>query len=54
MKITLTCSELLNRCSDWEVVCYELGLSEYCCNMGYGDTEVTLTEEQAKKHGIIK
>ena len=54
MKIILTCSELLWKSNDWLLVCDELGLSEWCCKEGYGDTEVHLTEEQAKKYGVIK
>ena len=53
MKITVTCSELLRRCYDWIEVCSELGLDEYCCKWA-GHSEVVLTEEQAKKFGLIK
>ena len=54
MKVLITYSELLNRCNDWILVCDELGLSEWVCNEGGGDIEVTLSEEQAKKYGLIK
>lgn len=54
MKVTLTCSELLNKCNDWIRTCQILGLSEWCCKEGYGDTEITLSEEQAKDFGVIK
>ena len=54
MKIIITCSEALRKCHNWLEFCKEFGLSEYCVNSGYGNSEVTLTEEQAVKHGIIK
>lgn len=54
MRIVITLSDALDRCYNWSDFCEEFGLDEYCVNTGYGDSEVTLTEEQAIKHGIIK
>jgi len=54
MKIIITLNKLLDRCNDWMLVCEELGHSEWCCNEGGGHIEVELTEEQAKKYGVIK
>lgn len=53
MKILITLSEVLDRCSDWEYFCEEEGWSEWCVNEGGGDTEILLTEEKAIKYGVI-
>ncbi|AUR89053.1 hypothetical protein NVP1121O_025 [Vibrio phage 1.121.O._10N.286.46.C4] len=57
MEITITLSEILEltgrRLNGWEDFCEEFGISVYAVNSGYGDTTVTLTKEQAEKHGII-
>ena len=54
MRITLTLEEVLHKCNDWEVFCEEKGYSEWAVNEGGGDIEVSLTEEEVIKYGIIK
>ena len=54
MLISLTLSEILDRCNDWDEFCSDKGWSEWCVNEGGGDIEVTLTEEEAIKYGVIK
>lgn len=53
MKIVLKLSEALQRCNDWLVFCNEKGWSEYVVSEGGGDIEVHLTEDEAKRFGII-
>lgn len=53
MKILITLEEVLDRCNNWIDFCKDFGYSEYSVNEGGGNIEVEMTEEQAKKHGII-
>jgi hypothetical protein len=53
MKIELTLSEAFRRCNSLQKFCDEFGWSEWACAEGGGDTKVYLTEEEAKRHGII-
>lgn len=54
MKIQLTLREVLDKCNDWDYFCEEEGWSVWAVNEGGGDCAVSLTEEQAKKYGILK
>lgn len=54
MQITLMLSQVLDRCNDWNQFCADKGWSEWCVNEGGGNIEVTLSEEEAIKYGIIK
>lgn len=54
MRITITLSEILDKCSNWEYYCEDAGYSVWAVNEGGGDIEVTMTEKEAKKYGIIK
>jgi hypothetical protein len=54
MKISMTLSEVLNQCSDWEQFCEEQGWSEWAVNEGGGDIQVSLSREEAERYGIIK
>lgn len=54
MRIVLTLSEMLDKCDDWEYFCDKEGYSVYAVNEGGGDIEISLTEKQAKKYGLIK
>ena len=54
MKITVTLKEASDRCNDWNDFCSDFGIGYYALNEGYGHTEVSMTEQQALKHGIIK
>lgn len=52
MTITMTLSEVLDRCNDWDYFCEKEGWSEWCVNEGGGDITVSLTPEQCKEYGI--
>jgi hypothetical protein len=54
MTITITLSEILDKCYDWEEYCRDSGYSEWAVNEGGGDIAVNMTEEEAKKYGIIR
>ena len=54
MRIYITLEEVLHKCNDWDKFCEEEGYSVWVVNEGGGDIEISLTEEQAKKYGIIK
>ncbi len=54
MKIVISLSEACKRALDWEVFCDDLGLDYYCLQYSDGEHEITLSEEQAKKSGLIK
>ena len=55
MEITLTFSEALHSCNDWDEFCDDLGLNPWCLNEGLAsdDDTITITKEQAVNHGII-
>lgn len=53
MKIVLTLGEVLRRTHDWEKFCEEKGWSEWAVNEGGDDIEVSLTEEEAIKYGVL-
>jgi len=53
MKVVLSLSEAMHRCNDWGKFCREFGWDEYACAEGGSDIDVTLTEEEALRHGII-
>ncbi len=52
MKIVCTLSYILNNCNNWLAFCDEYGYDEYCCCYG-GDTEITLTKDEAIKYKLI-
>lgn len=54
MKICLTLEEVLDKCNDWEYFCDEEGWSVWAVNEGGGDVDISLTEEQCYKYGILK
>lgn len=53
MNITMTLGEILDRCNDWDYFCEEEGWSVWAVNEG-GNCNVSLTEEQCYKYGILK
>ena len=53
MKITLTLSEVLRKVNNWDDFCEQFGWGLYVVNEGGGHIEQTLTEEEAKKFGIL-
>lgn len=54
MIISLTLSEILEKCNDWQYFCNEEGWSEWSVNEGGGNITVYLNEEQCRKYGILK
>lgn len=53
MKVIITVREANQRC-DWEDFCNMVGLSYWALREGMdGDTEYTLTEDQATQLGLI-
>lgn len=54
IEITLTLSDVLERCHDWETFCEEQGWSVYAVNEGGGDCEVRLSIEDARKYGLLR
>ncbi len=54
MRIVLTLEEVLDRTHDWEKFCREQGWNEWAVNEGGGDIEVSLTEEDAIKYGVLR
>lgn len=54
MTITITLSEILDKCLDWEKYCKDNGCSEWAVNEGFGEVKVAMTEEEARKYGIIR
>lgn len=54
MRIYISLEEVLDRCNDWDAFCENEGFSVWCVNEGGGDIEISLTEKQAIKYGIIK
>jgi len=53
MQVTLSLSEVMDRCKDWEELCDAEGLNPWACKEGFGDSQITFTEEKAKKYGIL-
>jgi len=53
MKIHTTLEEILNRCNNWDDFCEDKGYDNYAVNEGAGHIQVSLTESEAKKYGII-
>lgn len=54
MKITITLSEVMEFCYDWEEFCRDMGWSVYACAEGGEGVTISLTKEQAIKHGILE
>lgn len=54
MRIILTLEEVLDKCNDWEQFCNDKGWNEWAVNEGGGDIQVSLTEDEANKYGILK
>ena len=54
MKIVTTLEEVLDKCNDWDLFCEEQGWSEWAVNEGGGDVQVTLTEDEAIKYGVLR
>lgn len=54
MNISMTLEEVLNRCNDWDYFCAEEGWSVWAVNEGGGDIDVSLSEQQCYKYGILK
>lgn len=55
MKVTFTASELLDR-GVWDEVCKLRGINEWAIKEGLmdGDEELTFSEEEAKKLGLLR
>jgi hypothetical protein len=53
MKILITLGEVLKKCNDWEEFCNLEDYSVWVVNEGGDKHEIELTEEKAKKYGII-
>jgi hypothetical protein len=54
MRILINLGEANRRCLDWVKFCDDKGLDYYCLTWCDEDSEIELTEDEAKKHGIIK
>lgn len=52
MKITMTLSEVSNKCDDWDYFCVQEGIDYYACKV-YGHSTIELTEQKAINYGII-
>lgn len=50
----LTLQEVLDTCPDWSKFCELHGISEWAVNEWGGDTEISLTAQQAHHLGIVK
>lgn len=53
MEINVTLSYISNN-GNWDRFCEEKGIGYYACAEGYGDSEITLTKEEAIRYGLIK
>lgn len=53
MIVTMTLREILEKCNDWEYFCKEEGWSEYAVNECGEDVQVTLSEQQCYKYGLL-
>ena len=53
MKLTITLQDALHKVNDWLEFCNEFGWSEYAVAEGGGHIEQTLTEEQARRYGLL-
>lgn len=54
MVITLTLNEVMDCCDDWEEFCRDMGWSIFACAEGGAGVTVSLTKEQAIKHGLLE
>ena len=56
MKITLTYSEALQKCDNWNALCKRIGLNPWCISEGLvdRDAELEIDYEIAKDYGIIE
>ncbi len=54
MIIILTLEEILDKCDDWDFFCEEEGWSVWAVNEGGGDISVSLSEDKAYKHGLLR
>jgi hypothetical protein len=52
--MTMTLSEILSTCNDWDKFCDEKGFSVWAVNEGGGHVEVNLTIDEAEQFGIIR
>ena len=53
MRITMTLSEVLANCNDWERFCEKKGLSPWAVKEGGGDVEVNLLEDDLIEFGLL-
>lgn len=52
--MTLTLKEVMDICPDWNRFCRLHGVSEWAVNEGGGDTQISLSTDQAHYLGIVK
>lgn len=55
MTLTVTYREALNKASNWDDLCSEIGLNPWCLNEGLvdGDDTMNIDIEVAKKYGLL-
>ncbi len=54
MQIMLTLREVMLRCRNWDEFCEDKKLSTWIIKEGGGDSTIFLTEQDARKYGIIR
>ena len=52
MRVIVTLGEIASN-GDWDTFCQEKGYSVYAVNEGGGDIDVTLTQEEAIRYGLL-
>lgn len=54
MKITITLSEVLDKCNNWNTFCNNEWYCERVVNEWWWDVEIDLSVEKAKKYWLIQ
>lgn len=39
---------------NWDLFCEEQGIDYWACANGFGETKITLTQDEAKRYGLLK
>jgi hypothetical protein len=52
MKILISLGEACERVTDWAAFCDDMEIDDCCLAYADREYEITLTEEQAHKHGL--
>lgn len=53
LKLTLSNILSILGCPKWDRWCEETGISPWACNAGYGDSEYTMSVEDANRWGLL-